>query len=170
MHRARRHSEEAGLTITSLMDAMTIILCFLLKSYEASDVAIAASDDLTLPASTALPRVREAVAVVVSRSGIVVDGEVVAALVPAVAEDGDPTWRVEADALNGELVAPLDLVLRDAADVARELDQALDGEVDFQGEVLIQADRAVPFTVVRQVLYTAGQAGFGKVRFVVIQS
>ncbi len=46
---------EAGLTITSLMDAMTIILCFLLKSYSVDDVTVSADEDLKLPARPFCP-------------------------------------------------------------------------------------------------------------------
>ena len=37
----RRQSDDAGLNITSMMDMMTIILVFLLKSYSTDDVSVA---------------------------------------------------------------------------------------------------------------------------------
>ena len=52
LNKARRPSEPAGLNITSMMDMMTIILVFLLKSYSTQDISIAPSEDLELPVST----------------------------------------------------------------------------------------------------------------------
>ena len=40
LNKARRPSEPAGLNITSMMDMMTIILVFLLKSYSTQDISI----------------------------------------------------------------------------------------------------------------------------------
>ena len=169
MRTARRRTVEAGLTITSLMDAMTIILCFLLKSYEADDVTVAASDELHLPASTALTRVRRAVQVVITRSGIVVDGEWVADVLDGGGESA--TVRIDPVLLDGELIRPLDERLRGLRDDAAAIEALVgDGQADFEGEVLLQVDRDLPFRVVRKAMYTAGQAGFGKVRFVVIAS
>jgi biopolymer transport protein ExbD len=37
----------------------------------------------------------------------------------------------------------------------------------FKGRVLLLADQSLPFEIVRQVMYTAGQAQYGEFRFVV---
>ena len=70
----RRGDNEAGLTITSMMDMMTIILVFLLKSYSTEDISVAPSDDLIIPVSSAKKAPKLAVNLVVSRMEIVVDG------------------------------------------------------------------------------------------------
>src|SRR5512143_4016539 len=44
--------EVAELNITAMMDMMTIILVFLLKSYQASTVNVTMTADLTVPQST----------------------------------------------------------------------------------------------------------------------
>jgi len=170
MRTARRRAESEGLTITSLMDAMTIILCFLLKSYQASDVTIAASDDLSLPSSTALPTVGTAVQIVLSRTGLVVDGERLADVVEEVGDDGEATWRFAEDAVDGDLVRPLHIHLQDARAQTRSIADLVEDDVGFEGRVLLQVDRRIPFHVVRQAMFTAGQAGFGEIQFVVIRS
>jgi len=48
-----RAAEKQELSITSLMDMMTIILVFLLKSYSVEDIQVKPSADLRLPASSA---------------------------------------------------------------------------------------------------------------------
>ena len=52
MKKARRPGAGAELNITSMMDMMTIILVFLLKSYSTQDISVAPSEDLELPVST----------------------------------------------------------------------------------------------------------------------
>ena len=69
MPKRRAQPVEAKLNITSLMDIMTIILVFLLKSYSTEDIQIAPSDDLRLPSSSAQkpPERLEDVTLVLSR-------------------------------------------------------------------------------------------------------
>ena len=51
--KSRRQGTDAGLSITSMMDMMTIILVFLLKNYSTTDISVAPSDDLQIPLSVA---------------------------------------------------------------------------------------------------------------------
>jgi len=39
--------------------------------------------------------------------------------------------------------------------------------VPFKGRLLLQCDREIPFSLLREVMYTAGQAQFGEFKFVV---
>ncbi len=54
--RRDREAKDMPLTITSLMDAFTIILCFLLKTYGSDPINITQSAELRLPGSVAPPR------------------------------------------------------------------------------------------------------------------
>ena len=69
----RRTAGGEGLNITSMMDIMTIILIFLLKSYSPEDISVAPSSDLEVPVSTSEKSPKLAVQVVVSKSAILVD-------------------------------------------------------------------------------------------------
>ena len=74
LKKARRAGAGAELNITSMMDMMTIILVFLLKSYSTQDISVAPSEDLELPVSTVKKNPEMAVNLVVSKKNIVVDG------------------------------------------------------------------------------------------------
>jgi len=67
----RKEREAAGeikdLNITAMMDMMTIILVFLLKSYSATSVNMASSGDVAPPISTTRLAPRDTVAVTVTR-------------------------------------------------------------------------------------------------------
>jgi len=167
----RRGPTEAGLTITSMMDMMTIILVFLLKSYSTEDISVAASDDLQIPVSSALKAPKLAVNVVVSRKDVVVDGDWVLDLEQGIDEDtGGEVISVPDDEKRGQLITKLYDRLLEKAETAKDLGvRTGNQEFEFKGEVLLQCDKRLPFSVVRQVMFTAGQAQFGNFRFVVVK-
>ena len=69
----RPEEPEAELNITSLMDIMTIILVFLLKSYSTEEITVTPSEDLSLPNSSARLKPELAVNAVVTKASITVD-------------------------------------------------------------------------------------------------
>ena len=63
------------LNITAMMDMMTIILVFLLKSMSASSASLPSSDDLHMPNSVLTTEAsQDGLAIIVSKSSILVDG------------------------------------------------------------------------------------------------
>lgn len=167
---SRRGEGDAGLSITSMMDMMTIILVFLLKSYSTEDISVAASDDLQIPVSTAEKAPKLAVNVVVSRKDIVVDGEWVIDLAQDVDETGESVIAVPDEEKRGQLISKLYDRLLEKAETAKDLGgRTGSNDFDFKGEVLLQCDKRLPFSVIREVMFTAGQAQFGNFRFVVIK-
>ena len=54
LKKARRDQEPGSLSITSMMDMMTIILVFLLKSYSTTDITVKPDANLMLPASSSV--------------------------------------------------------------------------------------------------------------------
>ena len=168
---SRRRGIAGGLTITSMMDIMTIILIFLLKSYSTEDISVAPSDDLQIPVSSALKPPRLAVNVVVSRSEVLVDSVPVLRLERiADPETGEETVQIPDDEKKGQMVSRLYDRLLEKAETAKDLgSRAGSDQLEFKGQILLQCDRRLPFSVIREVMYTAGQAQFGEFRFVVIK-
>ena len=157
MPKRRKHSLDAKLQITSLMDIMTIILVFLLKSYSTDDIQIAPSDDLRLPTSSAQQSPELAVNAVVSQAGILVDGVKVVDVAGGVV---DESYK------RGTLISPLFDILKEKADEAKAIAETR-ATINFSGRILLQCDRNIPFSLVREVMYTAGQAQFAEFKFVV---
>lgn len=167
----RRQSDDAGLNITSMMDMMTIILVFLLKSYSTDDVSVAPSKDLQVPISSAEKAPKLAVNVVVSQREIVVDGEQVLTLDRVADDQGIEVTAVPADEKRGQLISALYDRLLEKAETAKDLAMRTGSEeFEFKGEILLQCDKRLPFSVIREVMFTAGQAQFGNFRFVVIKA
>ena len=173
LKKAARKQEEGGLTITSMMDMMTIILVFLLKSYSTDDISVAASDDLVLPVSTTQVKPQLAVNLVVTRSMVVVDGVEVLRLTEEADEEnpGDMVIAVPEDEKKGQLITRLyDRLLEKAEDAKQLAEMTGSEDHEFKGRVLLQCDKNLPFSVIREVMYTAGQAQFSEFRFVVYQN
>jgi len=156
----RKRPGDEGLQITSLMDIMTIILVFLLKSYSTEEITVAPSDDLRLPNSTAVLKPELAISAVISKRAITVDGQEV---VPV---ESCPACRVNANDKRGNLIVPLYERLKELAD-EEKANAERPGYSPFTGRILLQCDRDIPFSLVREAMYTAGQAQFAEFKFVV---
>ena len=170
LSKARRLEVDAGMNITSMMDMMTIILVFLLKSYSTQDISVAPSEDLELPVSTVKKIPEIAVNMVLTKSRIVVDGVPALALtsIPDSNNPGQTTIAVPEDEKRGQLINHLHEILLDKAESAKNLgSHSGTDEHAFKGRLLIQCDKTLPFSVLREVMYTAGQAQFSEFRFVV---
>jgi biopolymer transport protein ExbD len=170
----RRNANEPEvnfLNITAMLDIMTIILVFLLKSLGESSNAIPQSDDLRLPTSVARtdPH-QEGVTVTVSKTQILVGDQKILALpgresqaqtgVGAQNKRGGP---------NDLYIVPLGNVLQTArrTDVALRRAKGLDPSTS---EAIIIADRGTPYRLFIEVLFTLGQSEFGKYHLMVMQS
>ncbi|NOY26626.1 MAG: biopolymer transporter ExbD [Oligoflexia bacterium] len=171
--KARRPEGNSDLNITSMMDMMTIILVFLLKSYSTSDISVAPSEQLQLPTSSTKEAPELSVNLVVAKNQIVVDGVPVLELTTVPDEDhpGEPMVAVPEDEKKGQVVTKLYDRLLEKAEAAKGLaEQSGNAEHAFKGRILIQCDKEMPFAVLREVMYTAGQAQFGEFKFVVYKA
>jgi len=167
----RRGGGSEGLNITSMMDIMTIILIFLLKSYSNEDISVAPSADLEVPISSAQKAPKLAVQVVVSKSQILVDGTLIMTLTTAIDPvSGAEVPAIPSDEKQGQMIQKLYEKLLVKAEAAKTEAQRFQREdLEFKGEILLQCDGTLPFSVIREVMYTAGQAQFSNFRFVVIK-
>lgn len=173
MKKPKRRETNSDLNITSMMDMFTIILVFLLKSYSTSDISVAPSSNLEIPTSTSQKDPETAVNLVVSKKQIVVDGVYVLDVVEVPDEEapGQTTLSVAEDEKRGQVITKLYDRLLEKAEAAKRLgEQAKSEEHAFKGRILLQCDRTLPFSLLREVMYTAGQAQFGEFKFVVYKS
>jgi biopolymer transport protein ExbD len=166
----RRHKEPEidFLNITAMLDMMTIILVFLLKSMSQSSASLPQSGDLTMPKSVLTTEAsQEGVAVLISKSSIIVDDNIVAS-VPA-----DATHGVEG---KYKRTGPTDLYivpLANALQSWRERDRQVrlaTGKDPSSSEAIIIADSNTPYRLLTEVLFTLGQSEFAKFHLMVLQS
>lgn len=136
--RAKKKRSAGTLTLTSLVDILTILLIFLLKSFSPEGALLFAAQDVELPESTSPEGVTE--------------GDLVLALTEHGVTLGEETVALASDlADGGPLLVP---------SLAEALGRASGGDPASR-RVLIEGDRRVPFRLLYRVLFTCHQAGYG---------
>jgi len=164
----RKARERAGeikeLNITAMMDMMTIILVFLLKSYTASSLTVQMNRELMLPNSSTQIRPKENIQVTISLVELSVNDKKV---IPVVNGTIGPQFRANGDATN-----PLVLPLLDQLQTEVEKQKTIakyNKSAPFTGQVNIVADKHIPYRTILAVLYTAGQAELGQYKLMALK-
>jgi len=167
INKSKKEADIDFLNITAMLDMMTIILVFLLKSMSQSSASLPQSGDLTMPKSVLSTEAsEEGVAVLISRSAIIVDDNIVAQ-VPA-----DATHGVEG---KYKRTGPTDLYivpLANALQSWRERDRQVrvaTGKDPSASEAIVIADANTPYRLLTEVLFTLGQSEFAKFHLMVLQ-
>jgi biopolymer transport protein ExbD len=153
--RRKKHlmSDKGELNLNSMMDMMTIILLFLLKTYSTTGAITTSSEDLKLPYSLSSEQPKKELSVSVTRHTIMVGQDVLMELKDLTVEEN--------------LILPLFAKLTQLAEEFKK-DEIQYGK-PFTHEVTIQADENTPFQVLVKVLYTCGQSEFNKLRLLTYQ-
>jgi biopolymer transport protein ExbD len=160
----RALAEPGGLSITSLMDVLTIILVFLIKSYTTNPVQLKAAKDLKMPFSTAMEEPPITTSMMVTLNNLVVDDTPCLKLENGMVADADLTQ-------GGLLIDRCFLELQETVSHQKRIASARkDGQGAFTETLIVMVDRHVPFKLITQVMYTAGQAQFSKFKFAVVKS
>ena len=164
MARKKRRDREAEgeikeLNITAMMDLMTIILVFLIKSFSASSITVTASEDVRPPMSTARATPKDTIAITVTPKSIMVGDKKRVTLVNAAVIPGE---------LQGKLILPLDAALKKEVEKLKYIAQR-NPTSPFNQEVSIIGDKRVSYTLLSAVLYTAGQNELQNFRFIILQ-
>ncbi len=190
----RVQPENNALSINSLMDIVTIILVYLLKSYSTSPIDVK-DPAIELPISASMETIEDAAVVMVTgpiikqlqpgsncqviagktpqywcpnTPSLAVDGKALFQLESVAGADGSQSWRIPDAQKDGGFVISLmraDLVkAKKTQEAAAEINDRA-----FTGKVVILADRRTPYRVLMDILVTCGQSGFGEFKFVIVK-
>lgn len=170
IRRNKRDPEIDFLNITAMLDLMTIILVFMLKSMAASAASIPQSNDLKLPESIITTEAaQEGVVVIISKSQILV-GEDSTPVVLLPGRDQLAQTGVDAkykrNGPNDLYIVPLANALSHARDTDKAI-RAAKGQDTSTSEAVIVADSTTPYRLFIEVLYTLGMSEFGKYHLMV---
>lgn len=170
--RRNAHEPEVNfLNITAMLDIMTIILVFLLKSLGESTASVPQSADLTIPTSfiNTQPS-QEGVVVTISKSQLLVGEDKILALPSrqSLAQSGVGA-QFKRSGPNDLYIVPLGNALQAArkTDKVVRLAKGLDATMS---EAIIIADMTTPYRLFIEVLFTLGQNEFGKYHLMVMQT
>lgn len=140
-----------GLMLTSLLDMFTIILIFLIVSFEAEDHEFQLDESIELPESTSRSVFKPAINVAITDEQILVEEDLV------VEFDGRPAQEFYEEGQIPTLVTRLEA---DFADFRNNKGK----DPDEEAIILVQADKDLEYKTLYLVLRSASVAGFTKYR------
>lgn len=164
MRRRRRRSaglmekftSDGGLTLTSMMDILTTLLFFVLKSYIAGEGVTTPPPGVTLPRSVVDNGMHSSVVIAIDHDAIMLGGERVATV---------------ADAMNGRelMIDPLAIKLAEAREQMDDLDRKKGKTPSPSHLATIQGDASIEFKVLQKVMYTLDRNGFPDIALAVLK-
>jgi hypothetical protein len=156
--RRDRDEEGAALTMTSLMDMITIIVCYLLKTYGSDPVVITPTSGQKIPMSRADTPIQDGYPIYISQRAITAGDKKIVQI--------DETGEIDPAALQGHLIGPLYDMLAEEADKGKALAEAK-GE-EWPGRIILVGDQNLKFSILVDVMYTAGRAEYREYAFCII--
>ena len=138
-----------------MMDILTVLLLFLLKSFVVEGEVITPVPGVDLPESSSETTPKSAVVIAIFGDNVMIDGELVVTVSAAVDDDD---MYIEA------LAEPLDAARETIVEIARYRGD----DEEFVGKVAIQGDRDINFEILQRVMYTCSITGFEDISLAVI--
>jgi biopolymer transport protein ExbD len=157
--RREKQDESASLTLTSLMDVVSIIVVYLLKTYASDPVLIQPVAEQKIPMSKIDSPIQEGVPVYVSSREIIFGEKKLVQL-----QEGE----VDPNEVKGHLIGPLYDALAEEVDKAKQM--AEQRQVEWPGRLILIGDQNLKFSTLVDVMYTAGRAEFAEYAFCVIKN
>ncbi|MBK25821.1 MAG: hypothetical protein CME70_17610 [Halobacteriovorax sp.] len=150
-----RKKEEMDVDITSLLDILVILLVFLLKSYNASDLKLEPAEKIELPSSKSQALGRHSVIIQVSsEKDIWIDNEKIGKL----SDNGD-----KIDILFDQLKK----MKEKEEESLRSIASLEERKKKESKQVNLVLDQSLPYQVVRRVMHTSALAGYPEFKFIV---
>ncbi|HDR06311.1 MAG TPA: hypothetical protein ENN88_01620 [Candidatus Coatesbacteria bacterium] len=154
-HHARKKEEPSGLRITSLMDMMTIVLVFLLKTFSTQGDLSATAAHLSLPKS---------------------DSKNIPGVIDRVAVGQNAIYYLEEEVMpTDEAISSKDIVIKPLKAKMETRVEALAESMRAAGrtgeppKILVLADKNHYFSLVKRVVATAANAGYMDITLAALQ-
>jgi biopolymer transport protein ExbD len=148
---AESNGDTATMMLTSLMDIFIVLVLYLLVN-QGIGIDLDTPEHVVLPDSNVDSLPRQSIVIALSERDVRIQGEPVIAMGDVVASD--------------ELEIPS---IRQAIERIKTDAQQRQDQAGLHTEVTILADRTVPFKVLKKVMLSSSNAGFGKISFAVNQ-
>ena len=154
---------EGGISLTSFMDVMIVLIFFLVKSMTVSSTNLNTPKGIHLPKVKAGQEAKQALVVSISAAEVWADYKPVMKL-----DHGDFLSKDIGE--DGRTLEPLKAYLDKENSKRLAIYKGM-GNLDFlpPGKILIQADHHLPFKLVKYLLHTAATSGYSDYKFVVVK-
>jgi biopolymer transport protein ExbD len=150
------HKGDARLKMTSMMDILTVLLLFLLKSFVVDAELLTPPPEVELPSSTSETPPEASLVVAISDDVILLGGAPVVSVHDALSGS---------DLLIGALEDRLDQAVVQIENIAERKGRA--GETPRM--ITIQGDKDIEFRLLQRVMYTCNASGFEQLSLAVVQ-
>lgn len=173
---AGSRASNISLNLTPFVDMMTILVTFLLMVFSSTGQLLQAQKGLELPIAESRDTLQQAPVIIVTRSEITYQGQLVATT-ESVLRDDSPTFKI--DALYERLDAAAKKIKEDVGlgkmpkDLAKACEEAKQGirpqpgRICPDGLVILQADESTDVRLINKIVNTAKAAGFDNLLFAV---
>jgi len=151
--RRSRKSVMASLMLTPMIDVFAVLTLFLLANFSATGEVLFMQKDIKLPEAIRASAIERAPVVTVSKKKIALEGDYVG-----------ESFTQNIDKLtaeNWEINRLTDML----EDIRRRYYD--DKGLEFPGKINIQADKELPFLLIKRVMFTCTQAGYYNINFAV---
>jgi biopolymer transport protein ExbD len=151
----------ADLLITPLVDMFVIIVLFLIANFSATGEIMSMSKDVQLPTASHVKEIEVVPIVMIARDQTSHETRVIV--------EGQPILENAADMERQDY-----LNIPALEDKLRELKKAYEAmhansdHQEFNGDVNIQADKEIPFKVIKRVMFSCAAAGYLNINFAVL--
>lgn len=160
--RKRMDAPTGTLSMNSLMDILVIMLVFLLKNFGDEPIK-AVGADLKVPTSSTQILAEDMTSVTISRKAILVNDTLAVDH-----QDGIVDQSQKRGGERGMVIQPLfDELTKQIAEKKR---QSAMMQKDYEPVVTIVVDQTIPYRLITEVMYTAGQAELSQFKFAIIRS
>lgn len=156
----RKKNSVFDIDITSLLDILTILLVFLLQSYNSSGVIINVPEGIELPRSASESLNNFGVNIQVSKTNIWVDDTEVLN-----SETTDPSQIFDE---GGRRIIPLYNELIKIKETIKASEKLSPDANKFSGVANLVVDKSLKYNYLKRVMYTCAAAGFKEFKFVVL--
>ena len=136
-----------------MIDMFTILLVFLLKSYSAEGQIMSVSPDLKLPESTAQKAPQTTSIIAVTQNLVLLDGHQIATVEQIMNS-------------NSNLIPPLLNELQKKRNLSEKVGE-ISADIGFTGKISIQADKELPYLIIKKIMFTCGRVGYNDIMFAV---
>ena len=139
--------------VTSLTDMFTVILVFLLQTYNTSEVQIEPPEGIRMPTSQSEGVLTQGLEMTLSKDMLSIGKETIAMV------KGNDFALSDKDPKDPNFIPSL----------FKSLDKTFKESTKKEikdGQILLIADRELPYAVIKKVMYTASMAGFPQIKLI----
>jgi biopolymer transport protein ExbD len=181
--KSRRGDEASmGLNITSLMDAITLVLVFLLVTITSDPLNVKQDDYMKLAISTAEYNPEDAIPITITKQNILMDNQAIVKVdctasgqicqpedykEPGAYYSIDKSYK-EDGSESSFLIEPLHKKLEEV--VKQQKEEAKELEREFKPVATIICDKDIPFRLLAEIVHTTGMAGLSDLRFAIVKT